>query len=72
MDQMLVRSAVLDPLTTYTAAHATAQGVPANYGRNRRQLDITAIEAMEKVATNTRSAYSSSQMAVVSLKSSNA
>jgi 2',3'-cyclic-nucleotide 2'-phosphodiesterase (5'-nucleotidase family) len=36
----------LDPTETYTVAFVTEQGVPDKYGRNRRDLDIRAIEAL--------------------------
>lgn len=38
----------LDPDAIYRAAFVTGQGVPSNYGRNREDLDIRAIEALER------------------------
>jgi sulfur-oxidizing protein SoxB len=32
---------------TYTAAFVTSQGVPEKYGRNRRDLDLRAVDALE-------------------------
>ena len=38
----------LDPDAVYRAAFVTGQGVPAKYGKNRENLDIRAIEALER------------------------
>ncbi|WP_292518655.1 bifunctional metallophosphatase/5'-nucleotidase [Methanoculleus sp.] len=38
----------LDPGAVYRAAFVTGQGVPAKYGRNRQDLDIRAVEALER------------------------
>lgn len=37
----------LDKDKTYKASFVTTQGIPARYGKNRRNLDITAIEALK-------------------------
>ena len=38
----------LDPDAVYRAAFVTGQGVPANYGKNREDLDLRAVEALER------------------------
>ena len=38
----------LDPDAVYRAAFVTGQGVPAKYGKNREDLDIRAVEALER------------------------
>jgi len=38
----------LDPDAVYRAAFVTGQGVPANYGANREDLDLRAVEALER------------------------
>ncbi|WP_256754044.1 5'-nucleotidase C-terminal domain-containing protein [Mesorhizobium sp. Mes31] len=39
----------MDPSATYRVGFVTMQGVPPKYGRNRRELDIQAINAMENL-----------------------
>jgi sulfur-oxidizing protein SoxB len=48
IERFFAEGALLDPARTYTAAFVTAQGVPARYGRNRRNLDVHAIEALRQ------------------------
>jgi len=38
----------LDPDAVYRAAFVTGQGVPPKYGKNRQNLDVRAIEALER------------------------
>ena len=40
--------AELDPSETYTVGYITSQGVPPKVGRNRRNLDVAAIPALEE------------------------
>jgi sulfur-oxidizing protein SoxB len=46
VDRLFIEGLAADPDRTYRAAFITQQGVPKKFGRNRRQLDIRAIEAM--------------------------
>ena len=47
IEQLFVGDALVDPAQTYAVAFVTAQGVPAKFGRNRRNLDISAIDALK-------------------------
>jgi len=38
----------LDRDKTYEASFITTQGIPARYGRNRKDLDIKAVEALKR------------------------
>ena len=38
----------LDPDAVYRAAFVTGQGVPPKYGKNRENLNVHAIEALER------------------------
>ena len=42
-----IEGAPLEPGSTYPVAFVTEQGVPPKYGRARRELDVTAIEALQ-------------------------
>jgi sulfur-oxidizing protein SoxB len=46
VDRLFVEGVAVDPDRTYRVAFITQQGVPRKFGRNRRQLDTRAIEAM--------------------------
>lgn len=46
IDRLFAEGGPIDPDRTYTAAFVTEQGVPARFGRNRRELDIDAITAL--------------------------
>jgi len=46
IDRLFVEGRLVEPETIYQAAFVTAQGVPAKYGRNRRDLTIRAVEAL--------------------------
>lgn len=45
----------LNKSKTYSACFVTAQGVPENYGRDRQNLDINAIKALEQYLENNES-----------------
>jgi 2',3'-cyclic-nucleotide 2'-phosphodiesterase (5'-nucleotidase family) len=47
IQRFFVGADLLDPEATYMAAFITNQGVPAQYGRNRRDLPIRAVDALE-------------------------
>ncbi|WP_089172923.1 5'-nucleotidase C-terminal domain-containing protein [Bosea sp. AS-1] len=47
ISEIFVGDAKLDPAACYDVAFVTAQGVPAQFGRDRRQTPVTAIEALE-------------------------
>ncbi|MFN0101409.1 MAG: bifunctional metallophosphatase/5'-nucleotidase [Bryobacteraceae bacterium] len=47
IQQIFAEGAPLDKKRLYTAAFVTMQGVPKKYGRNRRDLEIHAVEALE-------------------------
>lgn len=47
IQHLFVADRSIDLSATYRAAFVTAQGVPARYGRNRHELPMTAIEALE-------------------------
>ena len=46
IDRLFVAGRPVEPDMTYRVAFVTAQGVPSKYGRNRRDLDIRAIDAL--------------------------
>ena len=48
IQELFVRGEQVRPDKVYTAAFVTMQGVPAKYGTNRQNLEIYAIEAMER------------------------
>ncbi len=52
IQQFFVGGRPLDWSETYTVCFVTAQGVPEHYGRNRRDLDLDAIEALERYLKN--------------------
>ena len=51
IQQLFVGDEELDRDGTYTAAFVTTQGVPKKYGRNRRDLEIHAIDALKHYMT---------------------
>ena len=48
VQQIFVDGELLEPDKTYSAAFVTAQGVPKKYGRNRRDLETHAIDALKQ------------------------
>jgi len=52
ISQIFVGDDKLDPQAVYEAAFVTAQGVPGQFGRERRQMPVTAIEALEAFLKN--------------------
>jgi 2',3'-cyclic-nucleotide 2'-phosphodiesterase (5'-nucleotidase family) len=46
IDQLFVEGRPVDPAATYRAAFVTSQGVPGAFGRNRRNLEVHAIDAL--------------------------
>lgn len=48
IERFFVDGAPLDRDRTYTAAYVTMQAVPPRFGRSRRDLDISALEALER------------------------
>ncbi len=48
IQQLFVGDEELDRAGSYTAAFVTTQGVPKKYGRNRRDLELHAIEALQR------------------------
>ena len=48
IQQLFVGDYPIDPRQTYSATFVTTQGVPARYGENRQNLEIHAIETMQK------------------------
>lgn len=48
IQEFFVGNEMLDEEKTYYATFVTTQGVPAKYGKNRKHLDIDAINALEK------------------------
>ncbi|MBU4527079.1 MAG: bifunctional metallophosphatase/5'-nucleotidase [Hoeflea sp.] len=47
VEQVFTQGGRINPEATYPAAFITAQGVPADFGTNRRDLEISAIAAMQ-------------------------
>ena len=47
VQEIFAEGAPLDKERLYTAAFVTMQGVPEKYGRNRRDLDMHAVQALE-------------------------
>lgn len=47
VDRLFVLGAPVEPQGIYTVAFVTAQGVPRQIGRNRQQLDIHAVDALQ-------------------------
>lgn len=52
VSEIFAGGAKLDPGASYDAAFVTAQGVPAQFGRDRRQTSVTAIEALQAYLEN--------------------
>jgi S-sulfosulfanyl-L-cysteine sulfohydrolase len=48
VERLFALGAEVDPEHTYRVAFVTAQGVPNKFGRNRRSLDIRAIDALQR------------------------
>lgn len=48
IERFLVNGDPLDRSRIYTAAYVTMQAVPPHFGRNRRDLDVRAVEALER------------------------
>lgn len=48
IQRLFARDEELDRAGTYTAAFVTTQGVPKKFGRNRRDLEIHAIDALKR------------------------
>ena len=48
VQQIFAEGSPLDKERLYTAAFVTMQGVPKKYGRNRRDLEMHAVEALER------------------------
>ncbi|MDT7953020.1 MAG: 5'-nucleotidase C-terminal domain-containing protein [Acetobacteraceae bacterium] len=48
IERLFAEGEPVQPERHYTAAFVTAQGVPPKFGRNRRDLDIRAIEAIRR------------------------
>lgn len=46
IDQLFVEGRPVDPAASYQAAFVTSQGVPGAFGRNRRNLEVHAIDAL--------------------------
>ncbi|VVB71514.1 Uncharacterised protein [uncultured archaeon] len=49
IQEMFIRGKRLLPDATYSAAFVTVQGIPLKYGRDRVDLEIRAVEAMERL-----------------------
>ena len=47
IQKIFVGNDVLDPLRTYPVTFVTEQGVPKKYGINRRNLEMTAVDALK-------------------------
>ena len=48
IQELFIRGHRLQPERVYSAAFVTPQGVPASYGKDKEDLDIRAVEAMER------------------------
>ncbi|NKE46325.1 bifunctional metallophosphatase/5'-nucleotidase [Roseomonas frigidaquae] len=48
VERLFIGAAEVEPERSYRAAYVTAQGVPGKFGRDRRDLDIRAIEALRR------------------------
>lgn len=48
IERFFVDGVPLDRDRTYTAAYVTTQAVPSRFGRNRRDLDVSAVEVLER------------------------
>lgn len=48
VERLFVLGARVDPKRIYTVAFVTAQGVPGKFGRNRKTLDMRAIDALQQ------------------------
>jgi S-sulfosulfanyl-L-cysteine sulfohydrolase len=52
IQELFIRGKRLQMNETYKVAYVTSQGVPNNYGRNRKQKDINAVETLKKYLEN--------------------
>ncbi|MDP2390574.1 MAG: bifunctional metallophosphatase/5'-nucleotidase, partial [Acidobacteriota bacterium] len=52
IQQLFVNGDAIDADRPYTVAFITSQGVPEKYGSNRRELPISAIDALRRYFGN--------------------
>ena len=52
IDRLFVDGEPVERDRTYTVAFVTEQGVPKKYGKNRRELDIAAVDALKNLFTS--------------------
>jgi sulfur-oxidizing protein SoxB len=48
IQELFIRGHRLQPDRIYSAAYVTSQGVPEKYGKERTDLEVRAVEAMER------------------------
>jgi S-sulfosulfanyl-L-cysteine sulfohydrolase len=53
--------------TNYHAAYVTSQGVPTNYGQKRNQLDVNAVEALQKYLSSKKKVKSELEGTVIAI-----
>ena len=49
IDRLFIEGKPVERERTYTVAFVTEQGVPKKFGRNRRKLEVTAVEALKNL-----------------------
>lgn len=55
VQDLFINNELMDEEKTYHACFVTVQGVPKKYGRNRRNLDISAIDALKQYLSKNKS-----------------
>lgn len=65
VQRLFVDGERVEPGRSYRAAFVTAQGIPEKYGRNRRSLDIRAVEALRRYVAGRGTADPEAEEAVV-------
>lgn len=51
----------------YQAAYVTSQGVPDDYGKNKKQLDVHAVEALQKYLSSNKSVQAELQGTIIAI-----
>lgn len=67
IQELFVRGKKLQMDNAYKVAYVTTQGVPLNYGRNREQLNFSAVENLKKYLSDNKQVKSELQGTVIAV-----
>ena len=67
IQELFVKGKKLKMNETYLAAYVTSQGVPPNYGKKKKHLDVNAVEAMQKYLSHNQPVKSEIQGTVIAI-----